>query len=68
MQPHPAHPWTKAPALRLLAPFITGILVQWYAPRPSILLLIAGLVLLPAALLYTFLPLSRKFRLAPLVL
>lgn len=66
MQPHPAHPWTKAPALRLLAPFITGILVQWYAPISFTTLLVAGFVLLPAVLLYAFLPLPKRFWLAPL--
>lgn len=66
MQPHPAHPWTKAPALRLLAPFMIGILAQWYAPIPFTTLVIAGLVLLPAVLLYTVLPLPKRFRLAPL--
>ena len=66
MQPHPAHPWTKAPALRLLIPFLAGIVVQWYTPLSLPVLIIAGLVLLPAALLYPLLPLPRKFRLAPL--
>ncbi|HEY1115724.1 MAG TPA: ComEC/Rec2 family competence protein [Chitinophagaceae bacterium] len=66
MQSHPAHPWSKAPALRLLVPFITGVLVQWYAPLPIIVLIIAGSVLLPALLLYPLLTLPKRFWLATL--
>jgi competence protein ComEC len=66
MQPHPAHLWTKAPALRLLIPFMAGILVQWYTPLPLLFLIIAGLVFLSIALLYRFLPLPKRFALASL--
>src|SRR5688572_1200093 len=65
MHPRPAHPFTKAPAVRLLLPFITGILVQWYLPLPLPVLLAGGTFLLIAILLYQALPLTLKYQLAP---
>ena len=65
MQPRTAHLWTKAPALRLLVPFTTGILVQWYAPLSLQTILLAGGLLLPLTVAYRFLPLAKKYALAP---
>lgn len=66
MQLRTAHPWTKAPALRLLVPFMAGIALQWYTPLPLPFLIAAGLFFFLAALLYRFLPLPQKYVWAPL--
>lgn len=62
MHPSPTHPLAKMPALRLLLPFMAGIVVQWYLPLPFSFLLIGGIILLVAALLYQILPLTTKYR------
>ena len=57
------HFWTKAPFIRLLVPFVTGIIVQWYAQLPlktSYIIFTAGII---TAFCFFLLPLSRKFRL-----
>jgi hypothetical protein len=65
MQPHTAYLWTKAPAFRLLVPFTTGIVVQWYAPLSLQTILLASGLLLPLTVAYRFLPLAKKYLLAP---
>jgi competence protein ComEC len=64
MHHRPAHPFTKTPALRLLLPFMTGVLVQWYQPFSLSVLITGGLLLLFIALLYQALPLTRKYQFA----
>jgi len=59
----PPPPWLQAPFMRLLPPFITGILVQWYLPIPVAILLsilVTTFVLLPG---FSLLPLQYRFRL-----
>ncbi len=55
------HLWYKAPFLRLVFPFIAGILIQWYGQFPFRLLIVVFCVLLIAIIIYQFLPLSKKF-------
>ena len=56
--------WNKAPAVRLLLPFICGIALQWYRPVPPALLLTAVVTLFIALIAHSFLPISQKFRLS----
>ncbi len=53
--------WNKAPAVRLLLPFICGIALQWYVPVSPALLVIAAGSFFIALIAYSFLPLTQKF-------
>ena len=53
--------WTKAPALRLLIPFILGIVVQWYLPLPLAILVVGIVLLILLALLYQLVPITARF-------
>src|SRR4051812_27751301 len=58
--------WQKAPALRLLVPFVAGILLQWYAHPQGI---VAGLLLvffLTLAVVISWAPLRIQYKAAPL--
>jgi competence protein ComEC len=55
------HLWYKAPFLRLIFPFIAGILIQWHGEFSFHLLIWTFYVLLIAIIIYQFLPLSKKF-------
>jgi len=55
------HLWYKAPFLRLIFPFIAGILLQWHLQFSFHLLIATFFVLLIAVIVYQFLPLSKKF-------
>ncbi|HEY9362702.1 MAG TPA: ComEC/Rec2 family competence protein [Chitinophagaceae bacterium] len=63
MQPPPVYIWKKAPFLRLIIPFIAGIILQWYLPRPLALwiYLLGGSTLALVATFY--LPLFSRYRL-----
>ena len=55
--------WKKAPFLRLLLPFMLGILLQWYLQIP-VFVGILGLICFSAAYcLFSLLPLAVKFKL-----
>jgi competence protein ComEC len=58
--------WQQAPALRLLLPFIAGILLQWYMQVPAILIGAGIVVLFSLVFLFAALPLRRQFTAAPL--
>lgn len=58
----PIYLWQKAPALRLLLPFITGILLQWYAQPPVRIVWTTLAVFLLLLLLFSFLPLRFRFK------
>jgi competence protein ComEC len=63
--PATVYVWNKAPFVRLLIAFISGILVQWHLQFSQTTLLIAFGICLLIALAYVVSPLSRKFQLAP---
>lgn len=55
--------WKKAPFVRLLLPFMAGILLQWYV-QMAVSVSIAGLLCFSAAYcLFNLLPLAVKFKL-----
>ncbi len=58
--------WKAMPFIRLLLPFITGILLQWYMQFSLPLIIIAAVCFTIALLLFSFLPLSVRFKLRPL--
>ena len=53
--------WNKAPVLRLLIPFVAGILLQWQAQFSLVTLLFAGSIFLNLFGIYHFFPLAKKF-------
>lgn len=55
--------WQQAPAIRLLLPFVAGILLQWYLPLSLTLLLVAFTSLLLLTFLFSFLLLAKQYRL-----
>jgi len=55
--------WKKAPAIRLLIPFATGIIMQWYLQVPLVFSLIAIACFSLLYLLFSFLPIALKFKL-----
>ncbi len=55
------HLWYKAPILRLIFPFITGVLIQWHGQFSFHLLIGSFCLLLFVVIIYQFLPLSKKF-------
>ena len=60
----PMHIWKKAPAIRILIPFMLGILLQWLLQfETTILLLFFSTSLLLIALFF-FIPFFEKFKLA----
>jgi competence protein ComEC len=65
-QPYHIPVYKTAPFLRLLLPFIAGIILQWYndIPLPVIVLAIIGFT--AANTIFYFLPLSSRYKLQPL--
>ena len=55
--------WKKAPFVRLLLPFMAGILLQWYLQFPVSVAIVSILCFSAAYLLFNFLPLAVKFKL-----
>jgi len=55
--------WKTAPTIRLLFPFVAGILMQWYLDIP--ILFIAGAIVSfsIAFVLFSYLPIAQRFRL-----
>ena len=58
--------WKTSPLLRLLLPFIAGIVVQWYCPIPLTVILMSAVSFTIAYLLFYLLPLSLQFKLQSL--
>jgi len=59
----PPPPWLQAPFVRLLPPFIAGILVQWYFPISlAVIFTVAGLSFILLAC-FSLLPVRYRFRL-----
>jgi len=58
--------WKKAPLLRLLLPFVAGIMMQWYL-QVSLPVIICSLISFSiSSLVFFLLPLSLRFKLQPL--
>ena len=55
--------WKKAPFIRLLLPFMVGILLQWYLQIPIAVGILSLLCFSTAYCLFNFLPLAAKFKL-----
>jgi len=56
--------WKSAPFIKLLIPFIIGIIIQRYTQIPVAIILTILFTALSVCLLYTFIPLFGKFRLS----
>lgn len=59
--------WKKAPVLRLLLPFASGIIIQWYLPQDSVLLWISLVTSFSIVILFFLFPLFHRFKHAVLV-
>ncbi len=55
--------YKTAPVIRLLVPFIAGILLQWYFKMPLPQIVITGICFSVAYFLFSFLPLALRFKL-----
>lgn len=53
--------WKQIPFIRLLLPFISGIVLQWYLQLPVNLFLITGLICAALLLGFLVIPSSKKF-------
>jgi competence protein ComEC len=58
----PVPAWKEAPFLRLLVPFILGIIVQWYLPVPFFLILDIFILLIILLLLFNSIKIFFQFR------
>lgn len=58
--------WKTSPLLRLLLPFIAGIVVQWYFPIQLSVILLSAVCFTLSYLLFYLLPLSLQFKLQSL--
>jgi competence protein ComEC len=58
--------WKAMPCIRLLPPFIAGIALQWYMQFSFSLIAITAVCFVGALLLFSFLPLSVRFKVRPL--
>src|SRR5436305_15115433 len=56
------YPWIKAPFIRLLASLIAGIVIQWELKLPYTLLATGLILSLLPIIIYSFLPLTTKFK------
>ena len=59
---HKIPPWKQAPYVRILLPFVAGIIVQFYTHVPIIVTIIFTTVFISLFLLYRFLPLTFKYK------
>lgn len=53
--------WKKAPFLRILIPFIIGIIIQWYGQFPLQYVAVIGFIGLAGLISFSFLPLSKQY-------
>ena len=58
--------WKKAPFIRLLLPFITGILLQWYLQIPVAFCIVGAVSFSIAYLLFLLFPLAIRYKLQAL--
>lgn len=58
------YPWHGIPLVRLVIPFIAGILLQWYFQLPLLLTIVTGAVSFALLIAYLFLPLFLRYRLS----
>ena len=58
--------WKKAPLLRLLLPLIVGIILQFYFTFSITYILICGVILSIAFMLFSFLPVVKRYKLRAL--
>ena len=58
--------WKKAPFIRLLIPFITGIILQWYLQIPSLLWVLIFLLAFIVFICFFFLPFFSRYKLSVL--
>ena len=58
------HIWKKAPAIRILFPFVLGILLQWHLQLETAILLLIFSVSLILIFFFFFIPFFEKFKLA----
>lgn len=63
---YPIPIYKTAPVIRLLVPFIAGILLQWYLQIGLPVIAVAGCSFMAAYLLFYLLPLSLRFKLIAL--
>src|SRR5437763_16977633 len=61
MNESPVYFWNSNPVLRLLIPLIAGVLIQWTISIPFILLVSFLFCFAFCILLFSFLPLNKKF-------
>lgn len=54
--------WSKTPFFRLLIPFITGILIQWYCKFPLLPLIIISSIAFISVFAYSLLSVNNKYR------
>ena len=54
--------WKKIPFLRLLIPFIAGIVIQWYVPIPIYSQWISTSFFTAAILIFSLLPVRHRFQ------
>lgn len=55
--------WKSAPFVRLIVPFIIGILLQWYLSIPLLIIVTAFSITSAGITVFSFLPFARKFEL-----
>src|SRR3954471_20321651 len=58
--------WQKAPALRLLAPFVVGVLVQWDTGLPQLIAWVLLVVCLSCNVLLSLQSIPVQYKTAPL--
>jgi competence protein ComEC len=61
MPKHTVYLWKQVPFVRLLVPFIAGIILQWYLRFSFLVVACVGLAAIILSLLYFFLPATKKF-------
>ncbi|MFN2457042.1 MAG: ComEC/Rec2 family competence protein [Chitinophagaceae bacterium] len=62
MSPTKVYLWSKTPFLRLIFPFIAGIVLQWYLTPPILIVIVAGIIAFVASTFYQLLPVQKKYQ------
>jgi competence protein ComEC len=62
MHPYEIPIWKQAPFIRLLIPFVVGILWEWYVPMNTIVIFTGGVCCLICLLLFSRLPVFVRYR------
>src|SRR3982751_6468722 len=58
--------WKAMPFIRVLPPFIIGIILQWFLQFSLPVIIIAAICFVFAIVLFSFLPLAIRFKLRPI--